>query len=100
MALERLSLGVGQRADGHEVGFVPGDQPEQPGTAGDHHYAGVAAGQQWNDLTGAGGVVEHDQHPLPRDQTAEQRGPGVGVGGDAPRPDTETVVEPSQRLDR
>jgi hypothetical protein len=89
-----------EQIDRHRVRAVGDHQAGQPVPARDHRQTGRARRQQRPDLTGAVGVVEHDQQPAVGDQAAVQAGRLVDAGGDTLRRDAEGDQEPAQRLGR
>ncbi len=60
---------------------LPGQIAEMA-AAGDQHQAAVTPGQQRRDLAAAGGVVQHEQGPLPGHSVPPQRGPALQILGE------------------
>ncbi len=83
----------GEHVERERHGAVQGDQAGEPVPAGDHHQAGVRAGQQRADLLRLADVVEDDQRPGAGQSAAQEGESTVLVGGDAGGGDAERVQE-------
>ncbi|MDQ0936197.1 hypothetical protein QFZ49_006172 [Streptomyces turgidiscabies] len=93
-------LGGTEQAEGQQMGPLGGGESGQRSPAGDQRQTPGGPGQQWPDLLGVAGVVQHHQHPPPGQQAAVQPDLRLQTGRDTGRRHPEGVQEPPYRLRR